>query len=84
MEARAVWYRSSSKGTKPALVFVGRKRAHVVTVNPDVRTAAVKLSELDHMRAIDCPPLAIAERLSLAGERHGMTKGAERLLRSVR
>ena len=71
-------------GTVAALVGKkGRKFFHVLLLGFPVRVRRVPLSEAKYMTDVDYSLRKAVEVYRMAGERMGMTKGAERLLNEV-
>ena len=71
-------------GTVAALVGKkGRKFFHVLLLGFPVRVRRVPLSEAKYMKDVDYSLRKAVKVYRMAGERMGITKGAERLLNEV-
>lgn len=84
MKARYARYHSD-EGAIAVLAFAGRRRLHMLTVNPDIRVKSVPLSEERYLVDFDTKRSikAIARSFREVGARNGITAGAKRLLRAA-
>jgi hypothetical protein len=81
MEARYVRYLTKD-GSKPAIVFEGRKHLHVVSIEPDVRVSKVRPEEDAFMRPVG-DVKAAAKKFRSFGRRNGISQAARDLLKEV-
>jgi hypothetical protein len=66
------------------LVFVGRKKIHIVAAHPDVRVVSIDKREERAVSELPAPSVKSAGRtLRGIARRQGVTRGAARLLKVV-